>query len=40
MNGEDVSQVWSGPYRMIDADTDAAAIIEECNRYSNPSMGR
>ena len=40
MNGEDVSLVWSGPFRMIDADTDAAAMIEQCTRYSRPAMGR
>lgn len=40
MNGEDVSVVWSGPFKMIDADTDAAAMIEHCTRYSRPAMGR
>ena len=40
MNGEEVSVVWSGPFRMIDANTDAAAMIEQCTRYSRPAMGR
>ena len=40
MNGEDVSVVWSGPFKMIDADTDAAAMVEQCTRYSRPAMGR
>ena len=40
MQGEAVSVVWSGPFRMIDADSDAAAMIETCTRYSRPAMGR
>ncbi|XWN34322.1 MAG: substrate-binding domain-containing protein [Devosia sp.] len=40
LNGEDVSVVWSGPFKMIDAETDAAALVEECTRYSRPAMGR
>lgn len=40
MNGEEVSVVWSGPFRMIDADTDADAMIEHCTRYSRPAMNR
>ncbi len=40
MNGEDVSVVWSGPFRMIDAETDAAAMVEQCTRYSRAAMGR
>ena len=40
MNGEEVSVVWSGPFRMIDANTDADAMIENCTRYSRTAMGR
>jgi len=40
MNGEDVSVVWSGPFRMIDAQSDADEMIEECTRYSREAMGR
>jgi len=40
MNGEPVEPVWSGPFVMIDADSDADAIVAEANRYSRPIMGR
>lgn len=40
MNGEPVEPVWSGPFVMIDADSDAEAIVAHANRYSNPAMGR
>jgi len=40
MKGEKVEQVWSGPFTMIDADSDAGALVEQANRYSAPRMGR
>ncbi|MEM8590328.1 MAG: substrate-binding domain-containing protein [Pseudomonadota bacterium] len=40
MNGEEVPAVWSGPFIMIDADSDAGEIVEHANRYSAPAMGR
>ncbi|MEM7024818.1 MAG: substrate-binding domain-containing protein [Pseudomonadota bacterium] len=40
MNGEDVPQVWSGPFVMVDKDSDTTEIIEYANRYSKPKMGR
>ena len=38
--GEQVEQVWGGPFVMIDKDSDAAALVEEATRYSEPKMGR
>ncbi len=38
--GEEVPQVWSGPFVMIDKDSDADALVAEANRYSKPKMGR
>lgn len=38
--GEPVAEVWSGPFVMVDKDSDAAAIVEHANRYSKPKMGR
>lgn len=38
--GEEVKQVWGGPFVMIDKDSDAAALVENANRYSKPKMGR
>ena len=38
--GEEVPQVWGGPFVMVDKDSDAAALVEEANRYSKPKMGR
>jgi len=38
--GEEVPEVWSGPFVMVDKDSDAAALVEEANRYSKPKMGR
>jgi len=38
--GEPVEQVWGGPFVMIDKDSDAAALVENANRYSKPKMGR
>ena len=38
--GEPVEQVWSGPFVMVDKDSDAAALVENANRYSKPKMGR
>ena len=38
--GEDVPQVWGGPFVMVDKDSDATALVEEANRYSKPKMGR
>ncbi len=38
--GEEVAQVWGGPFVMIDKDSDAAALVENANRYSKPKMGR
>jgi len=40
MNGEEVAPSWSGPFVMIDFDTDADDIIAHANRYSGPLMGR
>jgi autoinducer 2-binding periplasmic protein LuxP len=40
MNGQPVEPVWSGPFVMIDANSDAEAIIANANRYSLPAMGR
>jgi ABC-type sugar transport system substrate-binding protein len=38
--GETVEQVWSGPFTMIDWETDAEELIAHANRYSLPAMGR
>ncbi len=38
--GEPVEQVWSGPFVMVDKDSDADALVEHANRYSRPLMGR
>ena len=38
--GESVPQVWSGPFVMVDKDSDAGALVEHANRYSKPKMGR
>ena len=38
--GEKVQQVWSGPFVMIDKDSDADKLVEHANRYSRPKMGR
>jgi autoinducer 2-binding periplasmic protein LuxP len=38
--GEEVPQVWGGPFVMIDKDSDADALVKEANRYSAPKMGR
>ena len=40
MNGEEVPAVWSGPFIMIDANSDADEIVAHANRYSSPAMGR
>ena len=40
MKSQDVSIVWSGPFKMIDANTDAASMIKQCTRYSRAAMGR
>jgi ABC-type sugar transport system substrate-binding protein len=40
MKGEDVAPSWSGPFVMVDFETDAAAIVAHANRYSLPAMGR
>jgi hypothetical protein len=40
MNGEPVPQVWSGPFVMVDKDSDADEIVAHANRYSDPKMGR
>lgn len=37
---ETVEPVWSGPFTMIDWETDAKKLIAEANRYSLPAMGR
>ena len=39
-NGEAVPQVWSGPFVMVDKDSDAGALVSNCNRYSDPKMGK
>lgn len=38
--GEDVPQVWSGPFVMVDNTSDAEALVAKCNRYSREKMGR
>lgn len=40
MNGDDVPLVWSGPFIMVDAESDADEIVAHANRYSRPAMGR
>lgn len=40
LKGEAVPQVWSGPFIMVDKDSDADAIVEYSNRYSKAKMGR
>jgi len=40
MKGEKVAPVWSGPFVMVDAWTDASAVVAHSNRYSRPLMGR
>lgn len=40
MNGEPVEPVWSGPFVMIDYESDADDVIAHANRYSAPLMGR
>jgi ABC-type sugar transport system substrate-binding protein len=37
---EPVPQVWSGPFVMVDKDSNADDIIAYSNRYSQPKMGR
>lgn len=39
-NGKPVDPVWSGPFVMVDKDSDAEALVEKANRYSKPKMGR
>ena len=38
--GEEVPQVWSGPFVMVDKNSDAESLVVNCNRYSRPKMGR
>lgn len=40
MRGEEVEPVWSGPFVMVDADSEADEIVEHANRYSSKQMGR
>jgi ABC-type sugar transport system substrate-binding protein len=40
MNGETPPQVWSGPFAMVDKDSDADEIVAHATRYSRPLMGR
>jgi autoinducer 2-binding protein LuxP len=40
MNGDPVPQVWSGPFVMVDKDSDTGEIVAYANRYSKPKMGR
>ena len=40
LDGQEMPQVWSGPFVMVDKDSDADEIIEYANRYSKPKMGR
>ena len=40
MNGDEVPLVWSGPFIMIDANSEADDIIAHANRYSREAMGR
>ena len=38
--GEAVDPVWSGPFTMIDWESDADDLVAQANRYSRPAMGR
>lgn len=38
--GKAVEPVWSGPFTMIDWESDADELVEQANRYSKPKMGR
>lgn len=40
LQGEEVAPVWSGPFVMVDYESDADEIIEHANRYSSKQMGR
>jgi autoinducer 2-binding protein LuxP len=40
MKGEEVEPVWSGPFVMVDYESDADEVIAHANRYSRPLMGR
>lgn len=40
MQGEEVAPVWSGPFVMVDAWSDADEIVAYSTRYSEPLMGR
>lgn len=40
MRGEEVAPVWSGPFVMVDADSEADEIVAHANRYSSKQMGR
>ena len=40
MNGEEVEPVWSGPFVMVDYESDADEIVQHANRYSSKEMGR
>ena len=36
--GEEVQEIWGGPFVMIDKDSDAKALVENATRYSQPKM--
>ena len=36
--GEKVQEVWSGPFVMVDKNSDAETLVADCNRYSEPKM--
>lgn len=38
--GESIEPVWSGPFTMIDWESDADELVTQANRYSRPKMGR
>lgn len=40
MAGEEVAPVWSGPFVMVDFESDAEEIVEHANRYSSKQMNR
>jgi autoinducer 2-binding periplasmic protein LuxP len=40
MRGEEVAPVWSGPFVMVDAWSDADELVAYSTRYSQPLMGR
>ncbi len=40
MKGENVEPVWSGPFIMVDYESDADDIVKHANRYSSQQMGR